>query len=299
MQERGVSERRGCALAICPRPTVQYKTRKRSDEELISQLQSLAADDKSRAHGYRKYAWLIRRDFKVVVNHKRVYRVYATLNLALPKDKGKHVPAVRQGCPPPVFAINERWSVDFVKDRLVRGRQYRVFDVVEDYSCECMAIKADFSLPSVRVIEVFDRLVRERGLPRVIRFDNGPEFRSFNMERWAKERGIKLHFIDPGKPMQNGKIESFHGRLRAEFLNHRLFHSREEVQDAAEDYRYTYNHYRPHQTLKYETPARFAGEHSLLSQLAKTLDRQRRLSTESTDPNATETTNTTPHLSMA
>jgi putative transposase len=271
MQERGVSERHACELAACPRATAQYKIRKPSDRELADQLKSLAADDKSRAHGYRKYAWLIRRDFKVVVNHKRVYRVYATLQLTLPKAGKKHVPAIRQSCPPPVDAPNERWSVDFAKERLVRGRLFKIFDVVEDYTSECMTINADFSLPSARVIEVFDRRVRERGLPTVIRFDNGPEFRSFKMERWGKDHGITLHFIDPGKPTQNGKIESFHGRLRDEFLNHRWFHSLEELQDEAEDWRYTYNHYRPHQTLKYETPARFAGEHSLLSMLSKAL----------------------------
>lgn len=284
MQERGVSERQACRLAACPRATAQYKICKRSDEELAGQLKGLAADDKSRSHGYRKYAWLIRRDFKVVVNHKRVYRVYAALQLTLPKTGKKHVPAVRQSCPPPVDAPNERWSVDFAKDRLVRGRQFKVFDVVEDFTSECMDIAADFSLPSDRVIEVFDRLVRWRGVPKVIRFDNGPEFRSFNMMRWARDRGITLHFIDPGKPMQNGKIESFHGRLRAEFLNHRWFHRLEDVQDAAEDYRYTYNHYRPHQTLKYETPARFAGEHSLLSLLSKALSGSKPMGASATTP---------------
>jgi putative transposase len=96
----------------------------------------------------------------------------------------------------------------------------------------------------------------------------GPEFRSFAMMRWASERGITLHFIDPGKPVQNGKIESFHSRLRAEFLNHHWFTSLEEVQIAAEDWRYTYNHYRPHQTLKYLTPAQFASQQSLIPQLS-------------------------------
>lgn len=275
LQERRVSQRRACVLAACPRATVRYRARKPSDDELAAQLRSLAADEKSRSHGYRKYTWLLRRDFQMVVNHKRVYRIYAGLQLDLPKAENRHVPAVRQCCPPPAVVLNERWSVDFAKDRLVGGRQYRVFDIVEDCTSECLTITADFSLPSARVIGVFDRLVRERGLPRVIRFDNGPEFRSFNMERWAKERGITLHFIDPGRPTQNGKIESFHGRLRAEFLNHRWFHSLAEVQEAAEDWRYTYNHYRPHQTLHYETPARFASAHSLLANLQTMLQSQK------------------------
>jgi putative transposase len=195
-------------LAACPRPTARYVARKRSDEELATQLRGLAADDKSRSHGYRKYTWLLRRDYDLVVNHKRVYRVYSELDLTLPKAS-RRLPSVRGVMPPPVTQLNERWSVDFVKDRLVRGRQFRVFDVVEDFTSESMAIEADFSLPSLRVIEVFEHLVRQRGTPAVLRFDNGPEFRSFAMMRWASERGITLHFIDPGKPVQNGKIESF------------------------------------------------------------------------------------------
>jgi putative transposase len=158
-------------LAACPRPTARYVARKRSDEELAMQLQSLAADDKSRSHGYRKYTWLLRRDCDLVVNHKRVYRVYSALDLTLPKAS-RRLPSVRGVMPPPVTQLNERWSVDFVKDRLVRGRQFRVFDVVEDFTSESMAIEADFSLPSLRVIEVFERLIRQRGTPAVLRFDN-------------------------------------------------------------------------------------------------------------------------------
>jgi len=299
LQERGISERHACVLAGCSRPTVQYQARKPSDEELAGQLRSLAADDKSRAHGYRKYAWLIRRDFKVVVNHKRIYRVYATLRLSQPKAGKKHLPAVRRSCPPAVGALNERWSVDFAKDRLMRGRQFRIFDVVEDCTSECMAIEAQFSLPSARVVGMFERLIQQRGAPTTIRFDNGPEFRSYNMERWADRHGITLHFIDPGKPMQNGKIESFHGRLRAEFLNHRWFGSLEEVQAAAEDWRYTYNHYRPHQSLKYETPARFASAHSLLAQLGAMLACRASLSTVSTESTAPTTITTSPQFEMA
>lgn len=268
LQERRVSERHACVLAACPRATARYVARKRSDEELVTQLRALAADDKSRPHGYRKFTWLLRRDCKLLVNHKRVYRVYSELDLTLPKAPPKRLPSMRGVMPPPVSHPNERWSVDFAKDRLLRGRQFRVFDVVEDFTSESMAIEADFSLPSARVIDVFERLVRQRGAPAVLRFDNGPEFRSFAVERWATERGIKLHFIDPGKPVQNGKIESFHSRLRAEFLNHRWFCSLEEVKAAAEDWRYTDNHYRPHQTLKYLTPAQFASRQSLIPQLS-------------------------------
>ncbi len=268
MQDRRVSQRRACVLAGCPRPTARYRPRKRNDAELAEQLRELAAYEYSKVHGYRKFTFLLSRDYKLTVNHKRVYRVYRTLKLVYGRKSAKHAVTVRGSARPPVTRPNERWSVDFVKDRLVRGRQFRAFNVVDDFTCECLAIEVDFSLPSARVLRVFDELVRTRGVPGTIRFDNGPEFRSFAMLRWGAEHEVNLHFIDPGKPTQNGKIESFHGRLRAEFLNERWFTSLTNAQEAAEDWRYTYNHYRPHQTIKYLTPAQFASSHSLIPQLS-------------------------------
>ena len=268
MQERRISQRRACVLAHCPRASVQYRPRKRSDAELIAQLRELAAHEHSKVHGYRKFTFLLWRDYQVTVNHKRVYRVYRTLDLVCGRKQTRHALTVRGNARPPVYRPNERWSVDFVKDRLVGGRQFRAFNVVDDFTCECMAIEVDFSLPSARVLMVLDELVRGRGVPGTIRFDNGPEFRSLAMLRWGAAHEVTLHFIDPGKPTQNGKIESFHSRLRAEFLNERWFTSLAHAREAAEDWRYTYNHYRPHQTINYLTPAQFASRHSLITQLS-------------------------------
>ena len=268
IQQRGASQRRACVLARCPRSSARYQRRKRDDTELAAKLQELAANEHSKVFGYRKFTFLLWRDYKLTVNHKRVYRIYRGLNLRLHWKRTKHARTIRGQQRLPVTRPNERWSVDFVEDRLVRGRKFRAFNVVEDFTSECMTIEVDFSLPSSRVIQVFDTLMAGRGTPTTIRFDNGPEFRSLAMLRWGAERGIYLHFIDPGKPTQNGKVESFHSKFRNEFLNERWFRTLDDVRTWAEDWRYTYNHYRPHQTLKYLTPAQFASRHSLISQLS-------------------------------
>jgi len=148
--------------------------------------------------------------------------------------------------------------MDFVHDTLANGRKVRLLTVIDDFTCESLCIEIDSSLPSRRVIRALERIAEERGFPATMKFDNGPEFSSLAMLRWGAERNIKLHFIDPGKPTQNGKIESFNGRLRDEVLNEHWFLTLDQMRDVVETWRGRFNTHRPHGSLNYLTPAEFA-----------------------------------------
>ena len=152
---------------------------------------------------------------------------------------------------------SERWALDFLHDRLATKRPFRVLTMVDEYSRESPAIVADTSLPGVRVVEVLERLAETHGLPQTLRIDNGPEFAGSALDAWAYRRGIRLHFIEPGKPTQNGYAESFNGRLRDECLNEHWFPTLEEARRLIEAWRQDYNTVRPHSSLGDLTPAEF------------------------------------------
>ena len=152
------------------------------------------------------------------------------------------------------------WSIDFMSDRLVDGRKFRLFNVMDDFNRESLAIEVDTSLPSLRVIRVLEKLIAERGCPANIRCDNGPEFISHKLTEWcnAENRRISLQFIQPGKPMQNAYIERKNGSMRRELLNAYLFHSLAEVRAMSEVWRMDYNTERPHKSLGYLPPLKYA-----------------------------------------
>ncbi len=154
-------------------------------------------------------------------------------------------------------AINQRWSLDFVSDAFTDGRRLRIFAVVDDYSRECLGLIADTSISGVRVARELDAVIAQRGKPAMIVSDNGTEFTSQAILRWAQEVGIEWHYIAPGKPMQNGFIESFNGRLRDECLNENLFSSLIEARDILGKWKEDYNHIRPHSALGNIAPAEF------------------------------------------
>jgi putative transposase len=159
---------------------------------------------------------------------------------------------------PPLVRTNERWSMDFMEDRFGRGRRFRTFNLVDEFSRECPAIEVDTSLRAVRVIRVLDRVVDERGLPESILIDNGTEFTSRALDAWAHQRGVKLHFIRPGKPNDNPYIESFNGKFRDECLNENWFISLDDARATIELWRRDYNQVRPHSSLDNMTPEEFA-----------------------------------------
>jgi putative transposase len=222
---------------------------------LHERLRELAAE--RRRFGYRRLAVLLRRE-GWAANWKRVYRVYRQEHLQVGKRPRKRVvsqqrlPLALPGGP------NERWSMDFMTDSLATGRRFRVLNVVDDFTRECLRIEVDTSLGGERVGRVLEELRWLRGGPQVIVVDHGPEFTSQALDRWAYRRGVKLHFIDPGKPEQNAYVESFNGKFRDECLNEHWFANLREAREKIEDWRQDYNRRRPHSALGYRTPEEFA-----------------------------------------
>ena len=152
---------------------------------------------------------------------------------------------------------NQMWSIDFMSDALVDGRKFRLLNVIDDFNRESLAIEADSSLPTLRVIRVLEGLLRQRGKPANIRVDNGPEFISHKLEEWCRQKQITLQYIQPGRPMQNAYIERKNGSVRRELLNAYLFYSLKEVRVMCEEWRADYNQERPHKSLGYLSPIRY------------------------------------------
>jgi putative transposase len=247
------SERRVCGLMTMAVSSYRYRTTG-CDDELRARLVELARE-KPR-FGYRRLQVLLQRGGERV-NHKRVHRVYREAGLMLRRKKRKH--CVRVGQPlVERTAANQEWALDFVHDAVECGRAIRVLSVVDAYTRECPALEVDTSFASRRVTRVLDGIIAERGIPGAIRCDNGPEFSSRHFLAWCIERGIELIQIQPGKPTQNARVESFHGRLREECLNVNWFQNLFDAKRKIAAWRIEYNEKRPHSSLGYLTPNEFA-----------------------------------------
>jgi putative transposase len=255
-----VSERRACRFTGFARSSQRYRPT-RDDTALRAQLETLAIQ-KPR-WGYRRLHWLLERE-GAHVNRKRAQRVYREAGLNVRRRRRKRVSRARVPRAP-LFAPNERWSIDFVHDALGDGRVIRVLTVVDDFTRTCPLIAVDFALPAARVTQLLDGLALTAPLPRAIVCDNGSEFTSQAFGQWAHERGITLHFIRPGKPIENCYVESFNGRLRDECLNESWFVSLTDAQRTIEAWRIQYNESRPHSGLALRTPAEFAETYLLLT----------------------------------
>lgn len=179
-------------------------------------------------------------------NHKRVYRIYCELALNL---RIKPRRRLKRHKPEPLkepLRSNQAWSMDFMHDQLADGRHYRLFNVIDDYRREGIAIEAGFSLPSIRVIKTLNQLLEWRDKPSVIRCDNGPEFISHEFTQWAKNQGIRIEYIQPGNPQQNAYIERANRTIRYSWVSKHLFETLEEIQEYATNWLWFYNHERPH-----------------------------------------------------
>jgi len=252
-EEYAFSQRRACGLMTVAVSSYRYRTR-RSDESLRTRLVELAR--KKPRFGYRRLHVLLRRAGEEV-NHKRVHRVYREAGLGLRRKKRKH--CIRVGTPLRAWtAANQEWALDFVHDAVGCGRAIRVLSVVDAYTRECLALEVDTSFASRRVTRVLEAIVAERGLPEVIRCDNGPELTSRHFLAWCIEQKVELVHIQPGRPMQNGRVESFHGRLRDECLRVSWFGNLFEARRKIVAWRTEYNQERPHSSLGYLTPDEFA-----------------------------------------
>ena len=252
-----VSERRACRVIAADRTSVRYRSRRADDGDLRDKLRVLAQE--RRRFGYRRLHILLRRD-GVLINRKKTQRLYREEGLTVRRRKGRKR-AVGARMPPPVLALpNQRWSLDFVHDQLVTGRRFRVLNIVDDVTRECLAAVPDTSISGKRVVRELTELIARRGKPGMIVSDNGTELTSNAVLVWCGEAGIEWHYTSPGKPTQNAFVESFNGRMRDELLNETLFmsmgHAREKIAAWADDY----NTGRPHSSLGYATPAAFAAE---------------------------------------
>lgn len=255
-----LSVRRACKIVSLPRSVINYKKTPRDDSSLIEALRELV--DKHPGIGFWKCYYRLRRKGHTW-NHKRLYRVYTLLKLNIRRRHKRRLPQrIKEPLAVPA-SINRGWSMDFMSDALVDGRRFRLLTVMDDYSRESLAVEVDTSLPALRVVRVLERLIEYRGKPEVIRVDNGPEFISDKLGLWCEERNIRLLFIQPGKPMQNGFIERKNGSIRKELLDAYLFYSLEEVREMAEQWRHDYNHERPHASLGFLPPAVFVQSVSL------------------------------------
>jgi len=251
------SERRVCGLMGMAASSYRYAS-KRSDEPLRTRLVELARE-KPR-FGYRRLHVLLRRSGEQV-NHKRLHRIYCEAGLRIRRKKRKH--CVREGKPLLVrTSANQEWALDFAHDAVACGRAIRVLSVVDAYTRECLALEVDTSFASRRVTRVLEQIVAERGLPQAIRCDNGPELTSRHFLAWGIERKIELLHIQPGKPTQNARIESFHGRLREECLAVSWFQNLFDARRKIAAWRKEYNEERPHSSLGYKTPQEFAAAHA-------------------------------------
>jgi putative transposase len=251
-EAHGISERRACAILGADRSAVRYRSRLGDDAVLRTRLRDLARE--RRRFGYRRLGLLLRRE-GVLMNHKRLRRLYREERLQVRRRGGrKRAIGTRSPIALPQ-AANQRWSLDFASDTLADGRRFRILCVTDDFTRECLALAADTSLSGMRVARELDGIVTTRGLPVTVVSDNGTELTSIAILRWSQERSVGWHYIAPGKPQQNAFAESFIGRLRDECLNETVFTSLRHARAVLAGWQRDYNNVRPHSGLGGETPA--------------------------------------------
>jgi putative transposase len=256
LEQHGISLVRACRLAGYTRSNLYYRRIDRGDTAIKARLHELAQERPR--WGWRRLFIIMRRREGYDIGETRFLRLYRELLLQVRPRRKRKVNYVRGAIIAPVTTPNERWSIDFMHDRITNGRTFRALTVGDDFTKECLALEIAHSLGSADVIRTFEAIAFERGLPQTIRFDNGSEFTSHAMLRWAAEHRVQLHFIQPGKPTQNANAESLNGRIRDELLNLHSFTNIFEARAIAETWRCDYNENRPHSALGYRTPKEFA-----------------------------------------
>lgn len=249
---RRFSQRRACRVVGLSRSAAWYEPKGRDDQALLQGLMDLA--ERYPRYGCPTLHDMLK-DAGQVRNYKRTYRLYREQGLQLRRRKRTKITRARVPMLVP-DAPNQRWSMDFVSDQLANGRRFRVLNVIDDYSRECVLQIVDTSISGMRVARELSAL--SRPLPRTLVCDNGPEFTSKAMFFWTRSHDIKLHFIQPGKPTQNAFVESFNGKFREYCLDLHWFASLDDAQEIIEQWRSHYNHVRPHRSLGKKPPAVFA-----------------------------------------
>jgi transposase InsO family protein len=264
IQVKGYQERRVCRLIGLARSSARYQAQagKADEPAMVERLKQFAKYPRKRRRGYRLAHAEIQRDAARVgkkVNHKRIYRLW--------REEGLCVPARRRrkrirGTSPPRERIADRinaiWCFDFVQEKTIHGQTLRIFCVSDEFTRESLCIDVGMSYVSERVCQTLERLIHERAVPGAFRMDNGPEFIALALKGLCHRLGIDAAYIDPGKPWQNGFAESFHSRLRDEFMDGEVFYGVKDAQVRLSSWRRYFNEERLHSSLGYRTPREFA-----------------------------------------
>jgi putative transposase len=256
IEQHHLSERRACRLVGLSRDSFRHPPK---PDELSRQLVERIVDiaHVRRRFGYRRIHDLLRPEFPQV-NHKRVYRLYKDANLAVRRRKKVKRPPSKRVPLQLARKVNDVWSMDFVSDSLSNGRRIKCLTIADDFSHECVDIAVDFGISGQYVTRLLDQAAIFRGYPMAVRTDNGPEFTSRAFLAWTTLHGIRHILIQPGRPMQNGYIESFNGKFRDECLNEQWFQSLPQARECISEWRKDYNEVRPHSSLGRIPPAQFA-----------------------------------------
>jgi transposase InsO family protein len=270
-----LSERRACSMVGADRKMIRYRSRRPPEVALRGRLRELA--NERRRFGYRRLFILLRHEGEPS-GINRIYRLYREEGLTVRKRRSRRR-AVGTRAPILVEARpNARWSLDFVHDQFACGRRFRVLNIVDDVTRECLAAIPDTSISGRRVARELSELIARRGKPGMIVSDHGTEFTSNAILAWSKDQRVEWHYIAPGKPMQNGFCESFNGRMRDELLNETLFFGLDHARTAIAEWADDYNERRPHSALGYITPAAYAANLTATDDRLRNPDQLRRSS---------------------
>lgn len=250
---KGISVQKACQWMGISETCYRYdKKLSKENQRIAAYLLSLTTSQRNWGFGL---CYLYLRNIKGFSwNHKRVYRIYRELELNLRIKPKKRL--VREK-PTPLFVPREKnhcWSIDFMHDQLTNGKGFRLLNVIDDYNREGLAMEVDFSLPAERVVRTLNGIIRWRGKPAMLRCDNGPEYVSTTLKRWAKQQGITLQYIQPGNPQQNAYVERYNRTVRYDWLAQHLFDNIYEVQECATRWLWIYNHHRPNTAIGGITP---------------------------------------------
>jgi transposase InsO family protein len=281
-----MSERRACSVIAVDRATIRYRCCRPPDTELRGRLRNLA--NARRRFGYRRLFILLRQQGEAS-GINRIYRLYREEGLTVRRRRSRRR-AVGMRAPILVEAkVNARWSLDFVHDQFACGRRFRILNIVDDVTRECLAAIPDTSISGKRVARELTALIERRGKPGMIVSDNGTELTSNAILAWCAEHRIAWHYIAPGKPMQNGFCESFNGRMRDELLNESLFFGLDHARQVLGSWTDDYNTARPHSALGYRTPAAYAATLTATGARLRNPDQLRRSPVAHTAPQGVST----------
>jgi putative transposase len=261
-QTHGYSERKACQLVGANRASIRYVSQRPEEGLLKGKITSIAHE--KRRYGYRRIHVLLKRE-GININHKKMFRIYRELGLKVLKRGGRKRALGTRVVAMALTKKNQEWSLDFVHDVLANGRRIRMLTVVDDFTRESIKITVETSLNGQRVCEELEQVIEARGKPDRILSDNGTEFTSMAILKWCQEQRIRWDYIQPGKPYQNGYIESFNGKLRDECLNENIFVNLQEAKRLVETWREEYNEQRPHSSLNGKTPNEMAREEEKLT----------------------------------